>query len=218
MYEDQQDVRVKVTFIEHYTSITGKVEVFGIGFGTTVTSDNDGLVKLELQPSEGIESIDVRFYLSIDEYKFKPGRQIELSMYGRPGAYVGLAAYGKALLLFNKNHDLSWEDFLKVFDGFHTIAENDYDQMHTVWYPMGFSIDPVYGLGIIKKPIELTTVQPFFILECLPYSIKLNEAIEIQFILISNLQEEYTVDVTLYNENNDMEFIGRSISSRYQRE
>ena len=41
------------------TGITGKVEVSGIGFGTTVTSDNDGLVKLELQPSEGIESIDV---------------------------------------------------------------------------------------------------------------------------------------------------------------
>ena len=53
-----------------------------------------------------------------------------LSMFGRPGAYVGLAAYDKALLLFNKNHDLFREDFLKVFDGFHTIAENDYDQMH----------------------------------------------------------------------------------------
>ena len=88
----------------------------------------------------------------------------------------------------------------------------------TTWYLTGFSIDPVYGLGIIKKPIELTTVQPLIVMESLPYSIKRGEAIEIQFILISNLQEEYTVDVTLYNENNEMEFIGRSISSKYQRE
>ena len=88
----------------------------------------------------------------------------------------------------------------------------------TTWYLTGFSIDPVYGLGIIKKPIEITTVQPFVVMESLPYSIKRGEAIEIQFILISNLQEEHTVDVTLYNENNEMEFIGRSISSRYQRE
>uniref|UniRef100_A0A6E8W2J7 TEP1-F n=1 Tax=Anopheles coluzzii TaxID=1518534 RepID=A0A6E8W2J7_ANOCL len=443
MYVDQQNVRVKVTFIEHYTNrtvvkqsqitvykhayrvqlikgnphfhpglpfkcvlqfthhdgtpatgITGKVEVSGIGFGTTVTSDNDGLVKLELQPSEGIESIDVSFLndqnglifeetmykeesytnayiklelkssinlyklmrfmvtcterttffvyyvvskgniidadfiklnkemtyhlqlnatekmipkakiliatvvgrtvvydcmdldfqefrnnfdLSIDEYKIKPGRQIELSMSGRPGAYVGLAAYDKALLLFNQNHDLFWEDFLKVFDGFHSYDTNEFDLFHTMglfartlddffvqnynhkserngqhmeqtvvrkqfveswlwknatigssgslkltevvpdtttsWYLTGFSIDPVVGLGIIKKPIEFTTVQPFFILECLPYSIKRDEASEIQFILISNLQEEHTVDVTLYNENNEMEIIGRSIAN-----
>ncbi|EAA05465.2 AGAP010832-PA [Anopheles gambiae str. PEST] len=217
------------------------------------------------------------FTLSVDEQEIKPRRQIELSMSGRPGAYVGLAAYDKALLLFNKNHDLFWEDFLKVFDGFHSYDTNEFDLFHTMglfartlddffvqnynhksersgqhmeqtvvrkqfveswlwknvtigssgslkltevvpdtttsWYLTGFSIDPVVGLGIIKKPIEFTTVQPFFIVERLPYSIKRGEAIEIQFILISNLQEEHTVDVTLYNENNEMEFIGRSIAN-----
>nr|XP_049465337.1 LOW QUALITY PROTEIN: alpha-1-macroglobulin-like [Anopheles coluzzii] len=442
MYEDQPDVRVKVTFIEHYTNrtvvklsqitiykhayrvemikesphfhpgipfkcvlqftyhdgtpatgITGKVEVSGMGIETTATSDNDGLIKLELQPNQDIESMHVSFVnnndgfvfehnvdrdvfatnayikielkspiklyklmrftvtctermtffvyyvvskgniidagfmrpnkrtkyllqlnatekmipkakilvatlvnrtmvndivdidfqgfrnnfdLSIDEQEIKPGRQIELSMSGRPGAYVGLAAYDKSLLLFNKNHDLFWEDFLKLFDGFHSYYTNEFDLFHnmglfarmdnimfdesndksarsgqqadgtvfrkqfleswlwktaiignsgtlklievvpdttTTWYLTGFSIDPVYGLGIIKKPIELTTVQPLIVMESLPYSIKRGEAIEIQFILISNLQEEYTVDVTLYNENNEMEFLGRSISN-----
>uniref|UniRef100_A0A182X456 TEP1-F n=1 Tax=Anopheles quadriannulatus TaxID=34691 RepID=A0A182X456_ANOQN len=442
MYEDQQDVRVIVTFIEQYTNrtvvkqsqitvyryayrvelikespqfrpgllfkcalqfthhdgtlakgITGKVDVSDVGFETTATSDKDGLIKLELQPSEGTEQLGVSFSsndgfsfdeevnkvetvtdafiklelkspikrnklmhftvtctermnffvyyvvskgniidagfmlpnkettyqlqlnatenmipkakiliitvashtvmydymyldfhelrnnfdLSVDEQEIKPGRQIELSMSGRPGAYVGLAAYDKALLLFNKNHDLFWEDFLKVFDGFHSYDTNEFDLFHnmglfartlddflfqnynhksersgqhmeqtvvrkqfveawlwknatigssgslklteivpdttTSWYLTGFSIDPVVGLGIIKKPIEFTTVQPFFILESLPYSIKRGEAIEIQFILISNLQGEHTVDVTLYNENNEMEFIGRSIAN-----
>ncbi|XP_061515835.1 thioester-containing protein 1 allele S3-like [Anopheles gambiae] len=217
------------------------------------------------------------FTLSVDEQEIKPGRQIELSMSGRPGAYVGLAAYDKALLLFNQNHDLILDDFLKVFDGFHVHHEGEFDQLHTMglfartlddflfqnynhkserngqhmeqtvvrkqfveswlwknatigssgslkltevvpdtttsWYLTAFSIDPVVGLGIIKKPIEFTTVQPFVIMESLPYSIKRGEAIEIKFILISSLQEEHTVDVTLYNENNEMEFIGRSIAN-----
>ncbi|XP_040166996.1 A.superbus venom factor 1-like [Anopheles arabiensis] len=437
MYEDQQDVRVKVTFIEHYTNRTvvkqsqitvykyqyrvqlikespqfrpglpfkcalqfthhdgtpagNQVEVTDVEFETTATSDNDGLIKLELHPSEGTEQLGVNFdavdaflfyedvnkvetdafiklelkspinlnklmrfivtctermtffvyyvvsksnivdagfvrpknettfllqlyatekmfpnakmlvatvtgrtvvydyinldfqvfhnnfTLSIDEQEIKPGRQIELSMSGRPGAYVGLAAYDKALLLFNQNHDLILDDFLKVFDGFHVHHEGEFDQLHTMglfartlddflfqnynhkserngqqmeqtvvrkqfveswlwknvtiessgslkltevvpdtttsWYLTAFSIDPVVGLGIIKKPIEFTTVQPFVIMESLPYSIKRGEAIEIQFILISSLQEEHTVDVTLYNENNEMEFIGRSIAN-----
>ena len=71
-----------------------------------------------------------QFDLSVDEQEIKPGRQIELSMSGRPGAYVGLAAYDKALLLFNKNHDLFWEDFLKVFDGFHSYDTNEFDLFH----------------------------------------------------------------------------------------
>uniref|UniRef100_A0A182I5M5 TEP1-F n=1 Tax=Anopheles arabiensis TaxID=7173 RepID=A0A182I5M5_ANOAR len=425
MDADQQDVRVKVTFIEHCTNrtvvkqsqitvyryayrvelikenpqfrpglpfkcalqfthhdgtpakgITGKVEVTDVEFETTATSDNDGLIKLELHPSEGTEhlgvnfdSIDGFYYyeavsqietdafiklelkspikrnklihftvtctermnffvyyvvskgnivdagfmlpnkettyqlqlnatenmipkakiliitvagrtvmydymyldfqelrnnfdLSVDEQEIKPGRQIELRMSGRPGAY---------------NHDLFWEDFLKVFDGFYSYDTNEFDLFHTMglfartlddflfqnynhkserngqqmeqtvvrkqfveswlwknvtiessgslkltevvpdtttsWYLTAFSIDPVVGLGIIKKPIEFTTVQPFVIMESLPYSVKRGEAIEIQFILISSLQEEHTVDVTLYNENNEMEFIGRSIAN-----
>uniref|UniRef100_A0A8W7P8X5 TEP1-F n=1 Tax=Anopheles coluzzii TaxID=1518534 RepID=A0A8W7P8X5_ANOCL len=111
VYEDQQDVRVKVSFIEQYTnrtvvkqsqitvyryayrvqlikespqfrpgfpfkcalqfthhdgtpakSITGKVEVTDVEFETTATSDNDGLIKLELQPSEGTEQLTVNVF------------------------------------------------------------------------------------------------------------------------------------------------------------
>ncbi|XP_041782749.1 CD109 antigen-like [Anopheles merus] len=446
MDADQQDVRVKVSFIEQHTNrtvvkqsqitvyryayrvelikespqfrpglpfkcalqfthhdgtpakgISGKVEVSDVGFETTTTSDNDGLIKLELQPSEGTEQLGISFNavdgfffyedvnkvetvtdayiklelkspikrnklmrfmvtctermtffvyyvmskgniidagfmrpnkqtkyllqlnatekmiprakiliatvagrtvvydyadldfqelrnnfdLSIDEQEIKPGRQIELSMSGRPGAYVGLAAYDKALLLFNKNHDLFWEDIGQVFDGFHAINENEFDIFHslglfartlddilfdsanektgrnalqsgkpigklvsyrtnfqeswlwknvsigrsgsrklievvpdttTSWYLTGFSIDPVYGLGIIKKPIQFTTVQPFYIVENLPYSIKRGEAVVLQFTLFNNLGAEYIADVTLYNVANQTEFIGRPVT------
>ncbi|XP_050079853.1 CD109 antigen-like [Anopheles maculipalpis] len=81
----------------------------------------------------------------------------------------------------------------------------------TSWYLTGFSIDPVYGLGIIKQPIQFTTVQPFYIVENLPYSIKRGEAVVLQFTLFNNLGGEYIADVTLYNVANQTEFIGRPL-------
>ena len=79
----------------------------------------------------------------------------------------------------------------------------------TSWYLTGFSIDPVYGLGIIKKPIEFITVKPFYIVDSLPYSIKRGEAAVLQFTLFNNLGAEYIADVTLYNVANQTEFIER---------
>uniref|UniRef100_A0A182W9G3 TEP1-F n=1 Tax=Anopheles minimus TaxID=112268 RepID=A0A182W9G3_9DIPT len=220
------------------------------------------------------------FHMTIDEEEVKPGRQIELRMSGRPGAYVGLAAYDQGLLVYNKNHDLLWENVMQVFDECQALDEHEFDNLHsmglfgrtfdgiefsgahdtssrygsqensqikklvpyrtnfpeswlwenvtiarsgkrsiirvvpdttTSWYLTGFSIDPVYGLGIIKKPIQLTTIQPFYIVESLPYSIKRDEAVVLQFTLFNNLGGEYIADVTLYNVANQTEFIGRPV-------
>ncbi|XP_049293400.1 CD109 antigen-like [Anopheles funestus] len=222
------------------------------------------------------------FELSIDKQNVKPGEQIELRMSGRPGAYVGLAAYDKSLLYYNANHDISWEDVMQLFEGFHAIDENEFDmfdntglfaktlddikfnEVHdmsarhglqtsnpntklplyrtnfpeswlwknvtirrsgtrtiyedvpdstTSWYLTGFSIDPEYGLGIIKKPIQFTTILPFYIVENLPYSIKRDEAVVLMFTLFNNLEREYNADVTLYNVFNQMEFIGRPVEA-----
>ncbi|XP_053670624.1 thioester-containing protein 1 allele S3-like [Anopheles nili] len=79
----------------------------------------------------------------------------------------------------------------------------------TSWHLTGFSIHPVYGLGIVKKPIELTTVQPFYIVENLPYSIKRGEVVTLQFTLFNNLGGEYAADVTLFNVANQIEFYER---------
>uniref|UniRef100_A0A4Y0BF39 TEP1-F n=1 Tax=Anopheles funestus TaxID=62324 RepID=A0A4Y0BF39_ANOFN len=220
------------------------------------------------------------FELSIDKQHVKPGEQIKLRMSGRPGAYVGLAAYDKSLLNYNANHDIFWEDVMQLLEGFHAIDENEFDKFHstglflrtlddikfneahdmsarhglqtsnpiaklasyrtnfpeswlwknvtiggsgtnkmieavpdtiTSWYLTGFSIDPEYGLGIIKKPIQFSTIQPFYIVENLPYSIKRGEVIELQFTLFNNLEREYNADVTLYNVFNQIELIGRSL-------
>ncbi|XP_049540001.1 CD109 antigen-like isoform X3 [Anopheles darlingi] len=79
----------------------------------------------------------------------------------------------------------------------------------TSWYLTGFSIDPVHGLGMMKKPIQFTTVQQFYIVDNLPYSIKRGEAVVLQFTLFNTLGAEYFADVTLHNMANQIEFVGQ---------
>ncbi|XP_053658713.1 thioester-containing protein 1 allele S3-like [Anopheles marshallii] len=79
----------------------------------------------------------------------------------------------------------------------------------TAWQLTGFSVHPEYGLGIIKQPVELTTVQEFYIVEQLPYSIKRGEVAALQFIIFSNFPQKYQASVTLYNVDNQTEFVGQ---------
>uniref|UniRef100_A0A1S4H5V7 TEP1-F n=1 Tax=Anopheles gambiae TaxID=7165 RepID=A0A1S4H5V7_ANOGA len=79
----------------------------------------------------------------------------------------------------------------------------------TAWHLTGFSIDPVYGLGIIKQPLQLTTVQPFYIVPNMPYSIKRGELVELQFIVFNNFPKKYKASVTLFSVDNQTEFVGR---------
>ncbi|XP_053668783.1 thioester-containing protein 1 allele S3-like [Anopheles marshallii] len=219
-----------------------------------------------------------KILLDLNKQEAKPGQQIELSLSGRQGAYVGLAAYNKGLMFDNMHQDLFWKDIMRVYKGIDPKMENEYDMFHSIglfvktldginsseahdmlaregqqtnnaiyktvsyridfpeswlwqdvtlgndgkhkmietvpdsitsWYLTAFSIDPEYGLGIIKKPIQFTTIQPFYIGESLPYSIKRGEAVVLQFTLFNNLGGEYIADVTLYNVANQTEFIGR---------
>uniref|UniRef100_A0A4Y0BDG7 TEP1-F n=1 Tax=Anopheles funestus TaxID=62324 RepID=A0A4Y0BDG7_ANOFN len=218
--------------------------------------------------------------MSINKQEVKPGQEIEILMSGRPGAYIGLAAYDKDVLDFNQNHDMFWEDIMQVYNGFGLNVENEFDKFSsmgvfvrtlddikfneahdlsvrnslqanipitnfasyrtnfqeswlwknvtiggsgthkmietvpdttTSWYLTGFSIDPVYGLSFMKKSIQLTSIRSFYMLESLPYSIKRDEEVELQFTLFNNLERDYIADVTLYNVANQMEFIGRPV-------
>uniref|UniRef100_A0A182W9H6 TEP1-F n=1 Tax=Anopheles minimus TaxID=112268 RepID=A0A182W9H6_9DIPT len=137
-------------------------------------------------------------------------------------------------IVFNKAHDKS------ARDGLH-INESDYPRSNiqeswlwknvtignsgtatittsvpdtaTSWNVTGFFIDPEYGLAIIKQPILLTTIKAFYIVENFPYSIRRDEAVELQFTLYNNLEEEHIADVTLYNVDNQTEFVGRPLEA-----
>uniref|UniRef100_A0AAG5D6V6 TEP1-F n=2 Tax=Anopheles atroparvus TaxID=41427 RepID=A0AAG5D6V6_ANOAO len=217
------------------------------------------------------------FKVYIQNKEVKPATEINLDVRGPPGSYVALAAYDESLLQHNTNHDVLWEDIVKLFNHFHLISDNEYDPIHsmglfaramdniqiegasgqfqragwqsnhaetkklvayrtnfleswlwqnvtmaasgrlaiseiapdttTSWYVTGFAIHPVYGMGIIKKPIQITTVQPFYIVENLPYSIKRGEAVALQFTLFNNLAQDHTATVKMYNVANQTEFI-----------
>lgn len=84
----------------------------------------------------------------------------------------------------------------------------------TAWHLTGFSVDPVYGLGIIKQPLQLTTVQPFYIVPNMPYSIKRGELVELQFIVFNNFPKKYKASVTLFSVDNQTEFVGRPATGK----
>ncbi|XP_050094456.1 CD109 antigen-like [Anopheles aquasalis] len=100
-----------------------------------------------------------------------------------------------------------WKTLALPSTGRITIVEQLPDTT-TSWYLTGFSIDPVYGFGIIKKPLQFTTDQPFYIVDNLPYSVKRGEAVLLQFTLFNTLGAEYMADVTMYNVANQIEFVG----------
>ncbi|XP_050095111.1 CD109 antigen-like [Anopheles aquasalis] len=101
-----------------------------------------------------------------------------------------------------------WKNITIPRAGSSTLIETVPDTT-TSWHVTGFSIDPVRGLGMMKKPIQFTTVRQFYIVDNLPYSIKRGEAVLLQFTLFNTLGAEYFADVTLHNVANQIEFVGR---------
>ncbi|XP_049539998.1 CD109 antigen-like isoform X1 [Anopheles darlingi] len=220
---------------------------------------------------------NIHLKLRDDEYEIRPDHTIELLITGRPKSYVALASYDRSLLQHGKNHDISREDILKLFDekktfsasaplgdiglfvyGEHLRIEAVEDksarsgivpnnglpgQLHpyrtdfleswlwknvtlskngtfkliaptpdttTSWYLTGFSIDPVYGFGIIKKPLMITASLPFYIVDNLPYSIRRGESVALQFTLFNTFGTECNAIVTMYNTNDQFEILDNS--------
>ncbi|KFB36249.1 thioester-containing protein 1 [Anopheles sinensis] len=100
-----------------------------------------------------------------------------------------------------------WKTFTMSRLGKHT-EEVVVPDTTTAWQLTAFSVDPVYGLGIIKQPIVFTTVQSFYIVDNLPYSIKRGEAVALQFTLFNNNHAGGNAFVKMYNIGNQTEFIG----------
>ncbi|XP_049540005.1 CD109 antigen-like [Anopheles darlingi] len=101
-----------------------------------------------------------------------------------------------------------WKTIFLPNSGRTTIIEQLPDTT-TSWYLTGFSVDPMYGFGIIKKPLQFTTDQPFYIVDNLPYSVKRGEAVLLQFTLFNTLGAEYIADVTMFNVASQIEFVGQ---------
>lgn len=77
----------------------------------------------------------------------------------------------------------------------------------TSWMVDGFALSPTLGLGIMKQPRVFTVNQPFYIIADLPYSIKRDEVVVIQVTVFNFLGTTLTSDVTLFNKNDEIEFV-----------
>ncbi|KAL9707304.1 hypothetical protein quinque_010822 [Culex quinquefasciatus] len=77
----------------------------------------------------------------------------------------------------------------------------------TSWMVDGFALSPTLGLGVMKQPRVFTVYQPFYIIADLPYSIKRDEVVVIQVTVFNFLGTTLTSDVTLFNKNDEIEFV-----------
>ncbi|XP_031620960.1 CD109 antigen-like [Contarinia nasturtii] len=91
-------------------------------------------------------------------------------------------------------------------NGTYSMKQNVPDTI-TSWVISAFSIDPITGLGLTKKPRVLEVFQPFFVSLNLPYSMKLGEILSIPVAIFNYMEIDTDADVTIHNNNNEFEFI-----------
>lgn len=80
----------------------------------------------------------------------------------------------------------------------------------TTYQVSGFALSPTLGLGVVRQPVEFVVRQPFYLVANLPYSIKRGEVALIQVTVFNFLGNTVTTDVTLYNKNDEIEFVEQS--------
>ncbi|KAK2582524.1 hypothetical protein KPH14_004819 [Odynerus spinipes] len=69
----------------------------------------------------------------------------------------------------------------------------------TSWVLTAFSVNDVYGLGLIKEPRKLKVFRPFFISMDLPYSVIRGEIVAIQIVVFNYMNKNVVADVLLEN-------------------
>uniref|UniRef100_A0A8D8UYD5 TEP1-F n=1 Tax=Cacopsylla melanoneura TaxID=428564 RepID=A0A8D8UYD5_9HEMI len=84
------------------------------------------------------------------------------------------------------------------FDGKAMISEKVPDSI-TSWVISAFSVDSLYGLGLMDMPKKLRVFRPFFISLDLPYSVMRGEIVAIPVVVFNYLNRDTEADVTLEN-------------------
>ncbi|XP_038106494.1 CD109 antigen isoform X5 [Culex quinquefasciatus] len=99
-----------------------------------------------------------------------------------------------------------WEDFSNdSFSGQKTITKKVPDTI-TSWIITGFSVNPVYGLGLTQQPRKLNVFLPFFVSTNLPYSVKRGEIVSIPVVIFNYMESGQTAEVTFDNSEYEFEF------------
>ncbi|XP_011502894.1 PREDICTED: CD109 antigen-like [Ceratosolen solmsi marchali] len=120
-------------------------------------------------------------------------------------SYVPLLPWRPRVFLM---HDISdtWL-FANMSSGYEgkTVIRRTLPDTITSWILTGFSVDPIYGLGLIESPRKLKVFKPFFISMNLPYSVIRGEIVAIPIVIFNYLNRDLSTEVVLEN-NGDFEF------------
>ncbi|XP_023714120.1 CD109 antigen isoform X3 [Cryptotermes secundus] len=95
-----------------------------------------------------------------------------------------------------------WHMLEAGFDGKATIRKFAPDTI-TSWVISGFSVDPLFGLGLSEAPRKLRVFRPFFVSLDLPYSVIRDEIVAIPIVVFNYMNKDVEADVTLENEQLD---------------
>ncbi|XP_055599439.1 thioester-containing protein 1 allele R1-like isoform X22 [Uranotaenia lowii] len=115
-----------------------------------------------------------------------------------------LPASAKVVLRKEFPESWIWEDF-KGFSGQKNITKKVPDTI-TSWIITGFSVNPVYGLGLTQQPRKLNVFLPFFVSTNLPYSVKRGEVVAIPIVVFNYMDTDQFAEVTFHNTEQEFEF------------
>uniref|UniRef100_A0A8D8DB54 CD109 antigen n=2 Tax=Culex pipiens TaxID=7175 RepID=A0A8D8DB54_CULPI len=121
---------------------------------------------------------------------------------------AGAGGFGGSGLTLRKDFPESWiwETVNESsFSGQKTISKKVPDTI-TSWIITGFSVNPVYGLGLTQQPRKLNVFLPFFVSTNLPYSVKRGEIVSIPVVIFNYMESGQTAEVTFDNSEYEFEF------------
>ncbi|XP_055599421.1 thioester-containing protein 1 allele R1-like isoform X4 [Uranotaenia lowii] len=98
-----------------------------------------------------------------------------------------------------------WAKVAESFSGQKNITKKVPDTI-TSWIITGFSVNPVYGLGLTQQPRKLNVFLPFFVSTNLPYSVKRGEVVAIPIVVFNYMDTDQFAEVTFHNTEQEFEF------------
>lgn len=81
------------------------------------------------------------------------------------------------------------------------------------WIITGFSLDPLYGLGITASPKKIKVSKPLVVSCDLPPSVQVGEVIVIPVVVYNYMDKDISGEVTIHNQEQMFEFVEPSNSA-----
>lgn len=121
--------------------------------------------------------------------------RIPRPVWNKPKVYLGQDI--ASTWLFN--------NFSSGFDGKTSLRRRLPSSLNT-WYITGFSLDPLFGLGLVASPKKLKVMKSFVVTLDLPYSVQRGEILSVPVVIHNKMNRDLNVDVTLHNPEQKFEF------------